>query len=66
MDGFKKDNDGYKYILSIIDCWSKFAFCFPMKNIQCATVIDCLQKLFSKADNIPEKISTDRGSGEMT
>ena len=65
MDGKKEDNDGFKFILSIIDCWSKFAFVFPLRKIQSATVVECLRQLFSKPENIPEKVSTDIGAGKL-
>lgn len=65
MLGKKKDNNQCKYILSVIDCWSKFAWAFPLENIKCLTIMKCFIKLFSDPKNIPEKITTDRGSGEF-
>ena len=63
MDGSKEFNNGYGYVLSIIDCWSKFAWLYPLKRIKCSLVVECLRDLFSNPKNIPQKISTDRGSG---
>lgn len=65
MDGLEKNNDGYKYVLSLIDCFTKFAWVFPMKKITCQGVIEHLRTLFSMAENIPEKIQSDRGAGNF-
>ena len=65
MDGRKSDNDGFKYILSVIDCYTKFAWCFPMQRILASTVVKHLRKLFSNPDNIPRKVHTDRGVGKL-
>ena len=54
-------NKGYKYILAIIDCFTKYAWVFPLKNIKCATVIKCFEKLFDDG-NKPKSLYTDRGS----
>ena len=64
MEGRKADNNGFKYILSIIDPWTKFAWIFPMKKISAAGVVENLRQLFSNPDNIPRKITTDKGVGK--
>ena len=63
MAGSKKLNDGFKFLLCVIDCWSKFAWVFKLKALKCVNVIKCLRILFSQPEAIPEKIGTDRGSG---
>ena len=64
MAGSKENNDGFKFLLSIIDCYTKFAWLFKLKNLKCENIIYCLRLLFSKPENIPQKIGTDRGSGK--
>ena len=54
-------NEGNKYILAIIDSFTRYAWVFPLKNIQCKTVIKCFQKLFKNGDK-PQQLYTDRGS----
>ena len=63
MDGKKENNDNFKFCLAVIDCFSKFAYVFPMKQINQKEVILHLRTLFSKAKNIPEKVQSDRGQG---
>ena len=55
-------NNGYQYLICIIDCFTKKAWAYPTKNITCETAINCLQDLFSKLDKLPEKLATDKGS----
>ena len=54
-------NKGFKYILAIIDCFTRYAWTFPLKNIKCATVIECFNKLFSQTEK-PLSLYTDRGN----
>ena len=53
-------------MLNLTDCFTKFAWCFPMKQISAATVVRHLRKLFSNPENIPRKVHTDRGVGKLT
>ena len=57
-------NKGYKFVLSIIDCYTKFAWCYPLKRISGQGVVTSLRRLFSNPDNIPRKVHTDRGVGK--
>ena len=54
-------NKGNKYILAIIDCFTRYAWVFPLQNIESATVIKCFQKLFRKIEK-PLSLYTDRGN----
>src|SRR4051794_34667537 len=60
MDSFEKYNDGYKYILCVIDVFSKYAFCTPLKNKTAATVLNAIKEIVSERQ--PQKIWVDRGS----
>ena len=57
-----KENNGFKYLLCIIDVFSKYVYLYPLKSIQCEDVINCFEDLFSKCGKIPRKIYTDKGS----
>ena len=57
----KKDmveaNNGKKFLLCIIDVFTKYVFLYPLKSIQCKDVIACFKDLFSKstpASNFPK------------
>ena len=62
MESFVEYNNGYKFILCIIDVFSKFAWCVPLKNKSATTVLNAVTDVVKKSDRIPEKIWVDRGS----
>lgn len=53
-------NDGYVYILTIIDVFSKYAFGFPLKDKSAATVSNIFNGLFRYSK--PRILETDNGS----
>ena len=55
-------NNGYSYLLCIIDVFTKMAWVYPMKRVDCKTSIECLKDVFKKCGKPPEKIQTDKGS----
>lgn len=59
MQEFRYKNRGYKYILTIIDCFSKYAFAVPLKNKSGKTVAEALEKIFKY--RYPQSLRTDRG-----
>ena len=56
---FSRQNEGFKYILTVIDCFSKYAFAVPLKNKTGASVRNALIQVFEQRK--PEKLQTDRG-----
>src|SRR5579871_6654317 len=60
MQYYAKDNDGYKYILTVIDIFSKFAWAIPVKNKSAQTILDAFKQLFAESEpRLPRKIQTD-------
>ena len=53
-------NRGYKYILTVIDIFSKYAYAIPLKSKSSKELIKAFTKLFIHAK--PKKIWTDQGS----
>jgi hypothetical protein len=56
--------DDYRYILCIIDAFTKQAFCLPMKNKTQITVFNKFRKLYKRILNLDKnitRIQTDRG-----
>ena len=60
MQQFSKENNGNKYILTVIDCFSKYAFALPLKNKTGIEVKKALEKIFKERN--PDKLQTDRGT----
>lgn len=59
MQEFSTKNSGYKYILTVIDCFSKFAWAQPLKNKTGKSIHDAFAKLFNT--RTPEALRTDKG-----
>ena len=54
-----------KYILTVVDEFSRFPFAFPTNDISAGTVIQCLSSLFALF-GYPDYIHSDRGSQFMS
>ena len=59
MKMFSRQNNGYRFILTVIDCFSKYAFALPLKNKSGSEVKNALQRIIEERK--PEKLQTDRG-----
>ena len=46
----KKDNEGMTFLLTVIDVFSKVAWCVPMKNKSAASLVAALQATFVAND----------------
>lgn len=56
-------NDGYKYILVIIDTFTRYLWTFPLKTLKCAEVLKAFKLFFKNNANIQiENIQVDKGS----
>ena len=58
-------NSHNKYILTVIDEYSRFPFAFPTKNLHSNTVIQCLHSLFT-IFGTPAFVHSDRGQSFMS
>ena len=63
MDSYVTDNDGYKFIMCVIDVFSKFAFCVPLKNKTALSILNALKEIIFKSGRTPQEIWSDEGSG---
>lgn len=59
MDGFEENNQGFRYILTVIDCFSKYAWAKPLKTKQATEVKKALIEIFKERK--PLKLQTDKG-----
>ena len=60
MGKFSKWNKGIKYLLMVIDVFSKFGWIRPLKDKRGQTVPDAFRSIFAKRK--PKKLWTDKGS----
>lgn len=61
MRSYAKYNDGYKYILTNIDIFSKYAWGIPLKNKTGDELVNALKAIFS-TNRVPYKFNTDQGT----
>jgi len=65
LANFEKENRGYKYILTCIDTFSKYAFGEPIKRKNSAEVTNAFQKILERAAKVhhtsPNLLHTDKG-----
>ena len=59
MQKFAKLNKGYRYLLTCIDIFSKFAWVIPLKDKRGITIKNALEKIFNKRK--PKFLWTDNG-----
>lgn len=62
MSHLSKENDGYKYLLVIIDIFSKYGWIIPLKNKSGLSVANALKKIFKNSKRKPNKLWTDKGT----
>ena len=59
---YSKENKGYKYFLSVIDCFSKYAWAFPLKNKKPEGIVESFKIIFKESGRKPLKLQTDEGT----
>ena len=59
MSSFVSFNDGYKFLLLVIDIFSKYGWITPLKNKDGKTVSKAFEEIFK--ERRPEKMWTDKG-----
>ena len=57
----KKSNDGNQFLLIVIDVFSRFAYCEPVKSKKSTAVIQAFENIYRRAPN-PVYLQTDRGT----
>ena len=60
MTNLHKDNDGYKWIITIIDTFSKKAWAFKMKKKSAQSIVEVMKPFLR--DNTPQKMQFDQGT----
>ena len=65
MQEIAKENDGYRYLLTVIDCFSKYAWIVPLKKKDTLTTLEGFKTLFQQTTRKPERLQTDKGTEFM-
>uniref|UniRef100_A0A0V0GC20 Putative polinton-1 pi n=1 Tax=Triatoma dimidiata TaxID=72491 RepID=A0A0V0GC20_TRIDM len=61
MIPYARQNSGYKYILAVIDCFSKYAWVEPVKSKGGQDVTQAMKTILNLSGRVPNNIQTDNG-----
>ena len=61
MSALERYNQGYKFLLLVIDIFSKYGWIVPLENKKGKTVAEALKKIFESSKRKPKKMWTDKG-----
>lgn len=62
LDSISKYNQGYKYLLCVIDIFTKFAYIKPLKTKTGREVSEALEEIFIESKVSPKNLHTDQGT----
>jgi hypothetical protein len=63
MQHYAQDNDGYKYVLAVIDVFSKYGWMRALKNKTGLEVANALKDIFTKSAGRKRLVCCDTGKG---
>ena len=61
MQSLSRKNRGIKYLLCIIDLYSKYAFVIPLKDKRGICIVNAFNKIIKQSNRKPNKIWVDQG-----
>jgi hypothetical protein len=62
MSALSKKNNGYKYMLNVIDVFSRYAWIKPLKDKSAKTVLRAFEDIIADEKTTPKKLWVDQGS----
>lgn len=62
MQPYANINKGYRYILVVIDCYSKYVWTRPLKNKTATEVTNAMRDIIKEAGYSPRNIQSDNGT----
>ena len=54
-------NKGFRFLLCVIDIFSKYAWVVPLKDKKGISIVNAFQKILDKLEHKPNKIWVDKG-----
>ena len=61
MQSLSRKNKGIKYLLCVIDLYSKYAFVIPLKDKKGISIVNAFDKIIKQSNRKPNKIWVDQG-----
>ena len=62
MQLISRFNKGFRFLLCVIDIFSKYAWVVPLKDKKGVSIVDAFQKILDDSNRKPNKIWVDKGS----
>ena len=62
MQLIRKFNKGFRFLLCVVDIFSKYAWVVPLKDKKGISIVNAFQKILKESDRKPNKIWVDKGS----
>ena len=62
MQLISKFNKGFRFLLCVIDIFSKYAWVIPLKDKKGVSIVNAFQKILDDSNRKPNKIWVDKGS----
>ena len=62
MQLISKFNKRFRFLLCVIDIFSKYAWVIPLKDKKGVSIVDAFQKILDDSNRKPNKIWVDKGS----
>ena len=62
MQLISKFNKGFRFLLCVIDIFSKYAWVVPLKDKKGISIVNAFQKILKESERKPNKIWVDKGS----
>ena len=62
MQLISKFNKGFRFLLCVIDIFSKYAWVVPLKGKKGVSIVNAFQKILDDSNRKPNKIWVDKGS----
>ena len=62
MQLLSKFNKGFRFLLCVIDIFSKYAWIVPLKDKKGISIVNAFQKILKETNQKPKKIGVDKGS----
>ena len=62
MQLISKFDKGYRFLLCVIDIFSKYAWVVPLKNKKGVNIVDAFRTILDDSNRKPNKIWVDKGS----
>lgn len=61
LGAYKGENKGFTFLLTVIDCFSKFAFAVPVRDKTGQSISHAMETIFVENKRIPKMLQTDNG-----